>query len=192
MSELESTVRLVARWRDGEEAAASDIVGRFRVPLTAIVAKLIGRRLRRRVDADDALQSAFHTFLRGARDGQFTVSQTGQLWGLLVSIARHKVQKQAELHTAARRDVASESEAATALAAHPDDTPSPDCEAALLDEIRLVLASHSERDATMLQMCLAGYSVSEIADSLACSRWTVRRVLDRIGEDLKRRLYGDG
>ena len=34
-----------------------------------------------------------------------------------------------------------------------------------------------------------GYSIEEIAEALGCSRWTVKRALDRFGELLNQRLF---
>ncbi len=40
----------------------------------------------------------------------------------------------------------------------------------------------------IFEMALDGYSTVEITAQLGCSRWTVRRTLNRLGEQLARRL----
>ena len=56
------------------------------------------------------------------------------------------------------------------------------------EEFELLLQQLREREAQMFRLCLEGYSTSEIASQLGCTRWTVRRVLDRVGQRLAERL----
>ncbi|GAB4161679.1 MAG: hypothetical protein Tsb009_38910 [Planctomycetaceae bacterium] len=104
-SGAELTVSLLKRYRNGDQTAAAVLHDRFAGRLRRLAAQLIGSRFLRRVDADDALQSAFRTFFLRSRSDQFSISQTGQLWHLLVRITSHKVRKVVERHTAQRRDI---------------------------------------------------------------------------------------
>ncbi|MBW3540137.1 MAG: hypothetical protein KY476_07700 [Planctomycetes bacterium] len=130
----ETTVRLVERWRGGDEAAAAAIEARFGARLAAFAAPRIGPRLGRRLDSDDILQSAFRTFFRHSRSGSFLVTRSGQLWSLLIEIARRKVACAAERHTAARRSLRREAaDGAALLDALPAEALDPLAEAGLKD-----------------------------------------------------------
>jgi RNA polymerase sigma-70 factor (ECF subfamily) len=193
MSEQDCTRDLLDRWRNGDDSAAEALYRRYAQRLCALVERHISERLARRVDADDIAQSAFRTFFRRARDGQFAIDHSSSLWHLLVRIALHKVQKQAEFHGAKQRALSAEvhgaaGELSPEAVAH-DPTP---VEAALLaDELETVLSKADAVEAEMFQLCLQGYSSTEIGDRLGVSRWTVRRVLDHFGGQLQQRLRPD-
>jgi DNA-directed RNA polymerase specialized sigma24 family protein len=51
-----------------------------------------------------------------------------------------------------------------------------------------LLSGFDETESEMVHLALEGYSLSEIAPRVGCSRFTVRRVLDRIGRRLCGRL----
>ena len=61
----------------------------------------------------------------------------------------------------------------------------------LSDELETLLAGLDQPEPEIIRLRLQGYSSLEIANQVGCSRWTVRRVLDRIGHRLHERL-GDG
>lgn len=107
------------------------------------------------------------------------------MWRLLVQITLNKVGQQNRRHGAARRDVAAEAysldEAEHLEAATHDPSPG---DAIFADEIEAALAGLDDSKAQMFRLTLQGFTTSQIADKLGCSRWTVRRVLDRIGYQL--------
>ena len=191
MSDPESTWRLLERYRAGDGSAAEDIFQRYSDRLCAMAEAQIGRRLRRRVEAEDIVQSVFRTLFRRAADGKLAVDHTGALWRLLVQFTVNKVRKQAERHGAQRRDVAAEVSTTDIVGLGPEPVahdPTPDEAAALADEVERIV---SELDATGLEvfrLTLEGYSTPEIGRRTGRSRWTVRRILDRIGHGLEARL----
>lgn len=187
MADSLTTVRLMAQFQSGDASAAAEIYRRYAPRLMRIADRLIGSRIGQRADADDALQSAFRTFFVRVLNGQFGVSQAGQLWRLLSTIVQHKVQRLVERHTAARRDVGREELAPLSGAvASTDDVP----ESALLldEEVQSLLKRLPTRDGEMLCLALAGVPYSEIAAEIACSVHTVRRVMNRCGDLLAARL----
>ena len=191
MSDPEPTIQLLERYCSGDDSAAGEIFERYSQRLCALADARIGPRLQRRIDADDIVQSVFHTFFRRAGDGQFVVDHTGALWHLLVHITLNKVRKQAEYHGAQRRDVAAEISATERARLAPQAVahdPTPDEAAALADELESIGSELDEAEAEMFQLALEGHSTSEIGRRIGRSRWTVRRVLDRIGHSLKNRL----
>jgi RNA polymerase sigma-70 factor (ECF subfamily) len=193
MEDPRSAKDLLGQWEGGDEAAAEEIYRRYAQRLCALAQSQIGERLARRVGPDDIVQSVFRTFFRRTRDGQFVVDNSGSLWRLLVQITLNKVRRQSKRHLAGRRSMAAE--------VHPSDDsleptalarePSPDEAAALTDEIEFVLGDLKSPEPEIFRLGLQGYSPSEIAAQIGCSRWTARRVLNRIGRRLEARLRGD-
>jgi RNA polymerase sigma factor (sigma-70 family) len=190
MPETRPVAELVAQWRLGEESAAAELHRRYAQRLCALAEQQIGQRLRRRVGAEDIVQSVFRTFFRRTGQGEYPIDHSGSLWQLLVTIMLNKVRRQGAAHRAAKRDVGVEVPVAdgelspVALARDP----APDDAVVLLDELESLLAGLKSPEPDIIRLCLEGYSSPEIADQLACSRWTVRRVLDRFGTRLRRRL----
>jgi RNA polymerase sigma factor (sigma-70 family) len=190
MSDHQSARDLVQRWQAGDQAAADELYRRYAQRLCALAAGRIDRRLGRRVAADDIVQSVFRTFFRRAARGEYPIDHSGTLWSLLVQITLRKVQRQRERHHAGKRNVGAEVE--------PDgDQPLPEAVAheptaeevvSLLDEMRFLLAGLQPPEPQIVQLCFDGHSTPEIAQRVGCSRWTVRRVLDRVGHRLQRRL----
>ena len=180
MSDGEAPQDIFRRWQSQDPAAAEEIYRRYAQRLAAIAEKQIGQRLRRRVGPDDIVQSVFRTFFRRAANGEFQIDHSNSLWNLLVTIALNKIRKQGR-----KRDLPS------VEMPSPDDVdhePTPDEVASLLDELEFVLAGCESSEPEILRLCVQGYSSAEIAEQVGCSRWTVRRVRDRIGRVLERRL----
>jgi len=184
---------LLRRWESGDEAAADMLYRRYAQRLCALADAKIGARLRRREGPEDAVQSAFRTFFRRAADGQFRVDHSGAIWNLLVMITLNKIRRKAEYHHAQKRDIAAEvslnNPAVSPLVVAHDPTPE---EAALLhDCLECLLADLKPPEPQIVRLCLQGYSTSEIADRVGSTRWTVRRVLDRVGHLFQRKLAED-
>ena len=190
MPESDSARGLLKRWQSGDEAAAAAIYQLYWERLCALTRSRIGKRLRRRVDPDDIVQSVFRSFFRRARDGDFTLSHSDSLWRLLVGITRKKIGRQNRQHHAARRSVEAEVEqgeielSPEALA----HNPTPLEAAALTEALEATMAELDASKREILTLCLRGYSCSEIGGQVGYSRWTVRRVLDRVGHRLQERF----
>jgi RNA polymerase sigma factor (sigma-70 family) len=178
------------RWRAGDQVAAEELHRRYAQRLCALAEREIGRRLARRVGADDVVQSVFRTFFRRTAAGEFVIDHSGSLWQLLASITINKVRRQGEYHHAAKRNVAAE-DSTEDVAFCPEvftQEPGPDEAAMLADEIEATLKGLKPDEAEMFQLALQGHTTPELAQRFHCSRWTVRRVLDRIGYCLEQRL----
>lgn len=190
MPELRPVGELIARWRTGDESAAAELHRRYAQRLCDLAERQIGDRLRRRVGADDVVQSVFRTFFRRTEQGEYPLDHSGSLWRLLVKIMMNKIRRQGELHGAARRDVGAEVAVADGEIS-PEAVarePSPEEAVLLLDELECLVAGLKSPEPDIIRLCFEGYSTPEIADQLSCSRWTVRRVLDRFGARLRQRL----
>jgi hypothetical protein len=164
---------LLERWRAGDQAAAEELHRRYAQRLCALAEREIGRRLSRRVGADDVVQSVFRTFFRRTAAGEFVIDHSGNLWQLLARITLNKVRRQGEHYRAGKRNVASEDSAADLPAcsypfAH---DPGPDEAAMLADEIETVLkeletneAMDDEPTTTCVPLFLKAKSALDIRD----------------------------
>lgn len=178
------------RLRAGDKMAADAIYRRYSVKLCHLAEKHMSDRLQRRVGADDVVQSVFRTFFRRTENGQFSLDHSTSLWHLLVQITLNKIRRKVEWHTAAKRDLSAElydhelRVPPEAVAHEPDPTEA----AAFAEELENLYRGLSESEAEILSACLQGYSTPEIAKRVGRTRWTVRRVLDRIGRRIRDRM----
>ena len=181
---------LLNKWRQGDQQAAENLHRRYAQRLCRLADRRVAGTLKRRFDAEDAVQSAFRTFFRRAANGQYQVDHSGEIWNLLLKITLNKIRHKAERENAAKRNVraefhpASDGFAAEVLA----HEPTPDEAVELEDELAQVLQDLGEDDPEIVRFALEGFSTSEIAERACCSRWTVRRVLNRVGGQLEKRL----
>jgi RNA polymerase sigma factor (sigma-70 family) len=190
MSRGDSLRELLARYQSGDETAAAELHHLYAQRLCALAENKMGPWLRRREDPEDPVQSAFRSFFRRAARGEFQIDHSGSLWHLLVKITLNKIRKHAEYHTAGKRDVRREfqgdgDELRPEAIAH---DPTPEEANAWVDIVQSVLAELPPRAREVLDLRIKGHTTPEIADRLGCTRWTVRRGLDRIGQQLQRRL----
>jgi RNA polymerase sigma factor (sigma-70 family) len=185
------SAELMARWRDGDEQAAGELFRRYAERLLALARSRLSTWLARHVDPEDVVQSAYRSFFTGARDGRFDLRRSGDLWRLLVAITLHKLQRQAERLTAAKRAVARERSLqeeggsmglqAGLLAREP----TPAEAAALADTLEAVLRGLGPLERRMVELRLAGHALEEIADDVRRSERTVRRLLEQVKQRLR-------
>lgn len=180
---------LMRRVRSGDSRAAVQLHEKYADRMRRLVRARMNRAVSSRVDAEDVVQSALGSFFRAARDGAYDVGQNDELWQLLAAIARHKLNRTHARHTAARRDARrTESQAATEVAAAGEDE-------TLIRELRLQIAevtqTYSEVERQIVEMRLAGFEVSEIAERTQRSKRTTERVLQRFRFDLDRAVHGE-
>ena len=192
-----TVLSIVARWTaqtlpsncSGDEAAASGLYERYSRRLYVLATAQMSDRLRQRMAPDDIIQSVFRTFFRRADQWTLEQDRSGALWHLLVRITLNKIRSKGLYHNAQRRSPAAEiaisGDFDLGLVAH---EPTPLEAAALAEELEVTFAELQANEAHILQLAIHGYTSSEVASQVGCSRWTVRRVLDRIGHRLLQRL----
>lgn len=194
MTDDDDSIDLVARFRAGDEQAAEALFHRYVRRLTALAQRRLSDRLARRVDADDIVQSAYRSFFIKARDGGFSIKESGDLWRLLVVITLNKLRRQVERNTAGKRAMNTEQSfradtSATGL--RPEaiaSEPSPDEALAVVEEVQRLMEGLTPSQCQMLQLRLQGYTVDEIAAQVNRSERGVRRLLDKIKERLQEHL----
>jgi RNA polymerase sigma factor (sigma-70 family) len=175
---LPSTEGFVNRVNAASPSVGDEIVARYFDRLYQYADRHIGRRLAADYSATDAVQSAFGSFFRGMKRGNYHFERSGKLWGLLVTILRHKIADGAPSHSKHRL----EDEPA-------DDDHLPEQAAELVDAIEAAVAGFKPKHQEICRLCYQDeLSVSEIGPKVGCTRWTVRRVLNEFGKRLNDHL----
>ncbi len=189
-----SITRLIQLLRSDDaverDLAARLIWRRYFRDLLELARNNLNRRVRRREDEEDVLQSMYKSFCLRQQRGEFDLAGRDALWKLLVTITLRKARNVAKKQTRDRRDIAreqtiadhDEAEAAQwALEQMDAAGPSP-AEAAVLNEA-LERRLEALADPELRQIALwrlEGYTNREIADGLDCTERSIERRLERI------------
>ena len=172
--------------RSGDRDATQGFWDTYGQPLLRLAEKNLQANLRRRVDPEDIVQSAFRTVFRRLQTDEFNLHDDSQLWRLMCAVTLNKTRRKARWNQQAKRDVKAEN--------YPDAAPSepwnvrgtgPQPEEALIlvDLIEnLVVRTTDEEERSVLLMKLDDYSNQEIADRLKRSVRTINRILERLKE----------
>jgi DNA-directed RNA polymerase specialized sigma24 family protein/tRNA A-37 threonylcarbamoyl transferase component Bud32 len=191
MSDVPSA-ELLARYRRRDEAAAEELFRRYAERLTRLARSRLSAAVAARLDAEDVVQSAYRSFFVLARDGEILLRESGDLWRLLVRITLRKVYRGVRRHRADCRSVGRESPWSDETEAGVlSREPTPAAAAALVDELRGVLAPLEPVQRRMIEMHLQGHEIEVIAAEVCRSPRTVRRTLAALGAELERRLSDD-
>ncbi|MEZ6072045.1 MAG: protein kinase [Pirellulales bacterium] len=180
---------LLDQFQAGDSGAATELFDRYLARLIALARSRLSPAMRRRIDPEDVVHSAYRSFFIRAAEGDFELQQSGDLWRLLAQITLNKVRKQAERQTAARRDLRRE-ETHRGTPNHVTPEPTPTDAAALVEQVRLVFERLSGDERLALTAFLSGDSIAEIARQLSKSQRTVRRALARARSVTERELLG--
>jgi RNA polymerase sigma factor (sigma-70 family) len=178
--------------RSIRDKAARLIWQRYFPELLDLARKSLDRRVRRRADEEDVLQSMFHSFCARQVRGEFDLADRDELWRPLVTITLRKARNAARDHPRGRRDIAREQTFADAaetgdscpgwaLEQMDDSGPTP-AEAAVLNEaLELRLASLGDAELRQIALWrLEGHTNREIADRFDRTERSVERRMERI------------
>lgn len=153
--------------------------------------KMTGLRLRAS-DEEDVALSAMNSFYNMAQQRDEPISDSSELWKLLSTIVRRKVNKERQKQFADKRQEYrlvgesalsplqgdSEQEESNELAQCPGREPSPELAAELAETWERILALPDTEKLVLLKR--DGYSNSEIAEKMGCSTRTVQRTIEKI------------
>ena len=177
--------------RQGDNAAATAVFERYAARLIAVARTHLDARLRRRVDAEDVLQSVLRTFFVRLAGGNVTLINWDSLWGFLVCITVRKCARARERNRAGVRDVKRE-----AASPESDDSgrvwevigrePGPQDGALLNEALDQATRGLTEQGGQAVMLTLQGLSVPEVAEQLGCSVRKVYRVLEHVRNRLER------
>lgn len=182
---------LLRLYQQGDSDAAADIFDRYIRRLLSLARTRIGKKLQRRIDAEDVVQSAYRSFFVHAANEEFVLERAGDLWRLLASITLHKLHGQVERHSAARQNFAREDMTDLALAsAQSVHEPTPAEVIALIEQLNLVCDRLAGDQRAAFTARLQGQTVEEIATLVDKSPRTVRRLLAEVETQIERELTG--
>jgi RNA polymerase sigma factor (sigma-70 family) len=180
---------LIRRVRDGDEAAAADLLRQYEPEIKRLVrVRLTDPRIRRAVDSMDVCQSVLANFFVRAAAGQFDLDEPGQLLKLLLRMTQNKVRDHVRRRQAECRDVRRESRGPEALAQVPGQEATPSHIVAgreLLQEVRRRLTTEERYLAEQREQ---GRNWADLAAELNKSpdalRHQLTRGLDRVAAEL--------
>lgn len=175
-------------YQAGENEAATVLFDRYVARLIALAQSRIGARLRRRIDPEDVIQSAYRSFFVHARVGEYQLQKTGDLWRLLAGITLNKLYGQIEKHKAGKRSIDRETPPDTILATATVPEPSPSEIVAIIEELSLLIQDLPPEERLVLTASLQGRENAEICSTIGKSERTVRRLLANARNKLEQRL----
>ena len=179
--------------RNGDAAAIDEFWRSYGADLVRLAERNLTQRLRRRLDPEDVVQSAFRTFLRRAERGQFELADDDRLWQLLCAITLNKARQQARRHLRQKRSLQTETyldgEQQASKSTPASAEPTPDEAAILVDLVEELLAESRDTDEReIVTYRLQDFTNEEIAQKVNCSERTVRRIVQRLRTRLDRLL----
>jgi RNA polymerase sigma factor (sigma-70 family) len=185
--------RLIQGLRTGDPLVVHDFCQQYGTLLQQLADRHLSEGLRRRVDAEDVVQSAYRTFLRRAQAGEFQLADSEGLWRLLCAITLAKVREMARFHRRKKRGFDQEVPLGTAFAGaieEPfdlvDPGPSPAEAAEFADQFQQLMAALDDEERCFVDLKLQQCTNLEVAARLGCSERTVRRILKRVQSRLER------
>lgn len=160
-----------------DEESAAKIYSRYGQRLRGLVRRRLGSKIRRRIDAEDVMQSTFRSFFVRAREGQYQFQQSGEVWQLLATMAMNKTRKQLERHRAARRNIAREQDPPASRAQSPGQTPTASATLLATEQWELAIANLAAEQRAVLEYSLDGWSSRRVAAAMGKSERSIRRML---------------
>jgi DNA-directed RNA polymerase specialized sigma24 family protein len=171
------------------ENAARQIWDLYVRDLLSLARHRLDRKVRRRVDEDDILQSVYKSFCLRRQHGELDLRDRDHLWHVLVLLTLRKVVNASKTHRAIRRDVGRE---VTSSGEGPDipqwaleqitaSGPTPADVVAFNEDVQVRLQELSDPELRQIALDkMAGWTNRQIAVRLNYTETTVERKLKRI------------
>src|SRR5262249_49789864 len=153
---------LLVRVQQGDQAAAAEVFDLYKRRLLALARSQLDTGIRRKIDAEDVVQSVFRSYFQRQQEGSVTVKDWDHLWSLLAMITVRKCTN-ARVHftrkkRSANLEVTVEGGGDEALSSWQAlaREPTPEEAAMLADLIQRLVGSLPERDRRIVQLSLEG------------------------------------
>jgi RNA polymerase sigma-70 factor, ECF subfamily len=176
---------------EGDPEAESEFWETYAPVIRRLADHHLATGLKRRVDADDVLQSVCRTFFRRARYGRFELGSSDELLRLLCAVTLTKVKQHVRFHLRKRRSVNREV-SATSTQSAPNQpvptTPSSEEEVDFVDMFQKLLNELDEEQQQIVMYRLEGLDNEAIAQKMQCTSRTVRRLLAKVHEGWNRQV----
>jgi len=185
--------RLIQGLRSGDQAVMNDFFREFGASLERIAEKQLPAGLKRRVGAEDVVQSACRTFFRRAQGGEFQLEDSENLWRLMCAITLTKVREQMRFHLRKKRSLQNElpltpvGETESVAAFEPvADEQSPAEALEFAEQFQQIMTGLDREEQQVIDLKLQDLSNDDVAEQLGCSERTVRRILKKVQAVLTR------
>ena len=177
---------LLARFRKGDEDAATALYVRYASRLEQLATRNTARQLAARFDPDDVVQSVFRTFFRRAADGMYDVPAGEELWQLLLVIALNKVRRLCNFHRTQKRDVRTTIRPESFDAIEASAQGGGEQSFAVLQMVVQETINELPGDEQgIIEQRVGGMTVDEIATNVTRSKRSVERILQRFRSRLQ-------
>ncbi len=184
---------LLARVRQSDESAASELVRRYERAVLRSVRSRLGRNMRGALDSADVLQSVHRSLLVGLKNERYQVASPQQLIGLAVVMVQRKVARQwrklKRLPTTTFDDISRGQDSPIDQIASDDPTPSQ--VASVAELLERFLSQLDELDQQLVRFKLNGLSSVEAAAILDREPAFVRVRWTRLRQKLRERGFGE-
>ena len=184
--------------QQGNEQAAERLWREYFVKIVRLAKRRMeGLRLRAS-DEEDVALSAMNSFCRMAKNRENPIADSSELWRLLATIVRRKVNKERQRQFAEKRQEyrlvgesgispiqnEGENEGESGLAQLEGREPTPELALELAETWERILNLPDAEELVLLKN--EGYSNSEIAEKMGCSTRTVQREIEKIRKEWER------
>lgn len=181
--------------QQGNEQAAERLWREYFLKTVRLAKRRMNGLRLRAADEEDVALSAMNSFCRMAQNREEPIADSNELWKLLATIVRRKVNKERQRQFAEKRqehrllgesDVSpvpddQEKNEANGLAQISGREPSPALAAELAETWERILNLPDAEELVLLKV--DGYSNSEIAEKMGCSTRTVQRAIEKIRKE---------
>ncbi len=175
----------------GDPIVTQEFWDDYAVPLQRVADRQLSQQLKRRVDAEDVVQSACRTFFRRVQHGEFEFNDRDDLWRLLLTITLNKARMQARFHGRARRGLGKEQSLEGDLVSQTQSFDQAIKDVDFADSLDVIFEKLDDEQCEILRRLLDGETQEQIANAIGCSQRTVRRMQVRIREQLQSILAND-
>ncbi len=191
MSENQAFLDLLARAREGDEEAMSDLVRQYEAEVRIVARARLGAALRPYIDSVDLVQSVHRSLIIGLRNDRFELASPENLIALAVSIVRRKVARhwrrvRRQQRLSAQLDPTQE--LSHVLVSLSQDNVDPAAVVTMKDQVESVLRTLDENDRQLIELRLEGFGTAEAARKLGLDPDVSRVRLNR----LRKRLEASG
>ena len=181
--------------QQGNAQAAEKLWQEYFVKIVRLAKRRMeGLRLRA-ADEEDVALSAMNSFCRMAQNREEPIANSTELWKLLATIVKRKVNKERQRQFAAKRQEYrlvgesgvspfqddEENDKGNGLAQFSGREPSPELALELAETWERILNLPDAEELVLLKV--DGYSNSEIAEKMGCSTRTVQRNIEKIKKE---------
>ena len=182
---------LIDGLRTGDEPVVTSFFRDYQSGLQALADRHISAGLRRRLDAEDVIQSVFRTFLGRIEDGQFILGSGSDLWRLLCAITLAKVRQKGRFHQRQKRAMAQEvlvDGAPQGWDGFEGNLADPGELVEFANFFEQIVSGLDDEERTVLLMRMEGHSNAEMASEMRVSGRTVRRIQNRLRARFEQQL----